>query len=43
MAGHDNSKNWDAVRRILNEWKNALENIDEIVKCFEKEIVNNNA
>ena len=42
LAGHDNSKNWDAVRRILNEWKNALENIDEIVNASRESIVNNN-
>lgn len=42
LAGHDNSKNWDAVRTVLNQWKNALENIDEIVNASRESIVNNN-
>lgn len=42
LAGNDNTKNWDAVKKVLGEWKDALENIDEIVNASRERIVNNN-
>lgn len=37
------NKSWEGVRRVLIEWKSALENIDDIVKTSKENIVNNNS
>ncbi|CUM66864.1 uncharacterized protein PRCAT00004548001 [Priceomyces carsonii] len=42
IAGEDNSKDWDALRQVLVNWKNSITNIDSIVNTSRENIVNNN-
>ncbi|CAK7896326.1 hypothetical protein CAAN1_03S03070 [[Candida] anglica] len=42
LAGADNSQNWDNVQAALNEWKQSLHNINEIVNTTRENIVKDN-
>lgn len=43
LAGEDNSKNWIAVKAALQQWKDALTNIDEAVAGARESIVGSTA
>ncbi|EGW33154.1 uncharacterized protein SPAPADRAFT_50067 [Spathaspora passalidarum NRRL Y-27907] len=40
IAGEDNTKAWAAVRETLQQWKNSLTNINDVVKAARENIVN---
>ncbi|CAH2353058.1 hypothetical protein CLIB1423_09S01860 [[Candida] railenensis] len=40
-SSEDNTKNWEAVEKVLHDWKNSLHNIKDIVNTSRENIVNN--
>jgi translation initiation factor 3 subunit M len=42
-GAEQNARNWDDVERVLYDWRNALQNIREIVNTSRENIVNNQA
>ncbi|RLV95825.1 Eukaryotic translation initiation factor 3 subunit M [Spathaspora sp. JA1] len=40
IAGEDNTQAWAAVRETLQQWKNSLTNINDVVKAARENIVN---
>ncbi|CAI5756972.1 unnamed protein product [Candida verbasci] len=43
VAGEDNEKNWNDIKSTLQQWKESLNNINEVVKAARENIVNNSS